>query len=378
MNNLIRIRKELHKIAELSGQEMQTARKVISILESTNPDKMITEIGGYGVAAVYNESSTGLTLMFRAELDALPIQESNNFDYKSQADGVSHKCGHDGHMTILIGLARKIKDFLADISCRIVLLFQPAEETAEGAYAVINNEKFKEIEPDYIFGFHNLPGFPLNSIILRNGTFASASVGMTATLTGETSHAGHPEDGVSPVLAMTNIIQGLLAIPSLHTRLDRAANITIIHSKMGEVAFGTSPGYAEVMATFRSHKNEEMDIMRNNASSLIDGISATYGLKHTISWSENFPALENNIKLVGNIESVAERSQRSCIRIEKPFPWSEDFSWFTSKYSGVFFGIGSGEDHVQLHNSYYDFPDEIIEPTVEYIIEIIIEMDKES
>jgi amidohydrolase len=298
MNNIIKIRKELHKIAELSGQEMQTARKVISILESTNPDKIISEIGGYGVAAVYNESSTGLTLMFRAELDALPIQESNDFDYKSQNGGVSHKCGHDGHMTILIGLARKIKDFLADVSCKIVLLFQPAEETAEGAFAVINSEKFKEIEPDYIFGFHNLPGFPLNSIILRNGTFASASVGMTATLTGETSHAGHPEDGVSPVLAMTNIIQGLLALPSLHTRLDRASNITIIHAKMGEVAFGTSPGYAEVMSTFRSHKNKEMDIMRKKASSLIEGISATYGLKHAISWSENFPALENNIKLV--------------------------------------------------------------------------------
>ena len=274
--NLIDFRKTLHKEPELSRKEKNTSEYIVEILKQFSPEEIITEIGGFGIAAIFDPSSPKElktttrkypTIMFRAELDALPISESNNFSYKSKNNGISHTCGHDGHMTILIGLVEKINQKY--FKERIILLFQPAEETAEGAKLVLEDPKFRSLKPDYIFALHNLPGFEKGSIILRKGIFTSSSKGMIVKLQGESAHAGQPETGNNPVLAMIDIIEGLIAIPQKFTSLNNFALITIIHAKLGERAFGTSPGDAQVMATFRSHKDEDMIIMTQKAISLI-------------------------------------------------------------------------------------------------------------
>lgn len=359
MNDLIDIRRHLHQIAELSGQEANTAAFVKSKLAELSPDEIIENLGGHGLAAVF-DCGDGPATMLRADLDALPISEVNTFDYKSRNPKVSHKCGHDGHMTILIGLAREIAKMRDQLKGRIILLFQPAEETAEGARLVIDDEKFKAIRPDYVFGLHNLPGFPKSSIISRNDEFASASNGLKVNLLGSTSHAGHPENGNNPVLAMTSLIHGLIALPSLHTKLEHAANVTIIHARLGEIAFGTSPGEADVMATFRSHRNDEMAVLTNEAIKLINGIAATYELAQKTEWVEIFPATKNDNSCVETIEEVAENLDYTILRQAVAFPWSEDFGHFLTDYKGAFFGIGSGQGHPQLHNNDYDFPDDII------------------
>ncbi len=369
MKDLTKIRKELHRIAELSGFEIETARTLKTYLETTEPDKIITEIGGHGIAAVYNGASADKTVMLRADMDALPISEINDFDYISMTPGTGHKCGHDGHMTILLGLSRILKDIIKDKPFRTVLLFQPAEEIAAGAKKVIEDEKFREIEPDLIFGLHNLPDFPEGSIIIKKNVFASASSGLKVKLTGRTSHAGHPENGNNPVLAMTSLIHGLMALPSMHTQLENAANITIIHARLGEIAFGTSPGEAEVMATFRSHHNSDMEIMTREALKLINGIATAHGLKHSYEWVEVFPATAGYADCVDIIEKAA--AGKKVISPEIAFPWSEDFGYYLQKYKGAFFGLGSGENHPQLHNPDYDFPDAIIVPGIEIFSSIL-------
>ena len=373
MEKIVDIRKELHQIAEISGQEANTSKKVTELLKQTNPEKVLTEIGGHGVAAIYKGKNPAITIVLRAELDALPIKEINDFEYVSLTPGVSHKCGHDGHMAILLGLAKEMNKIIADKPCNVILLFQPAEETAEGAYEVLKSSAFNEIKPDYIFALHNLPGFPLKSIIVKNESFASASIGMIAELKGMTSHAGHPENGRNPVLAMTNIIQGLLSLPALHTKLENAANITIIHAKMGEIAFGTSPGDAVVMATLRAHHNDDMEILINKARGLVKGIAETYGLEYNISWQDKFPATVNNLDCVEIVKKSSGSMNCNLIEMQYAFPWSEDFGWYTQKYKGAFFGIGSGTNHPQLHNADYDFPDEIIDTGIGMFKNIIVE-----
>lgn len=369
--DLTEFRKHLHQHPELSGQEINTSKYIKKNLELLNPDKIITDIGGHGIAAIFNDNAPCKTLLFRADIDALPIQEKNDFEYKSKIPGVAHKCGHDGHSAILMGLAQKIAGDKS-LKHRIALLFQPAEETAQGALAVINDPKFKEIAPDYCFGLHNLPGYSLGSLIIRNGIFASSSVGMIIDLKGETSHAGHPENGRSPVLAMTSIINAMLAVPQLHTSFSDAALTTIIYARLGEIAFGTSPGYAQVMATLRSHTDRDMDILKNKSSHIVKAIAEAHNLDYTIDWTEYFPALVNDSFSVQTVRYAAEHLHMKIIEKDKPFPWSEDFAYFTSIKS-AFFGLGSGTDHPQLHNSDYDFPDELIDVGSELFHSIILQ-----
>jgi amidohydrolase len=357
-HELILLRRELHKYPELSGKENNTAGKIVKFAEKFNPDEIIKNIGGNGLAVVFQGDHEAKTILIRCELDALPIEEENEFDYKSQTEGVSHKCGHDGHMAIVSGLIpllseKKIKNG------KIVLLYQPAEETGEGAEQILNEDKFKNLNPDYVFALHNLPGFEKNKIIVKENEFTSASKGLKIKLIGKTSHAAEPEKGITPSLAVAELIQRLVEIPNKE-KFDEFTLVTIIHAKIGERAFGTTPGYAELMATLRSYKNENMEKLQAQAEKIIDEVSAKNNLKFKLEWVEEFPSTINDKFCVDVVRKSAEENNLSIEEIKNPFRWSEDFGHFTQKYKGALFGLGSGVDQPQLHNPDYDFPDDII------------------
>jgi amidohydrolase len=364
-------RKKLHEFPELSGKEEQTSLMIKKMLIQFQPDEIISGIGGYGIAVTFDSMRPGPIIMIRAELDALPIHEINKFFYQSKKSGISHSCGHDGHMTILIGLASQLQKEIKNLHGKVILLFQPAEENATGAKLVLNDPKFKSIQPDYIFALHNIPGYNKGSVIVKKGVFTSASEGLIIKLIGKTSHAAHPDKGINPVLAMTTIIEELLKIPKTSTSEQNTDLITIIHVKLGEIAFGTSPGDATIMATFRTHMNEHMQNMSEKAEILVKKIADDHQLDYNIEWVEQFPAVINDDDCVDIIISVSTLLDKEVIAIEKPFLWSEDFSYFTQDTKGAMFGIGSGVNHPQLHNPDYDFPDEILNTGVSLFQEII-------
>ena len=377
LDTLIKTRRHLHSIAELSGQEKQTSAFLISEMKKLNPDNLIENLGGYGFAVVFETHRPGLTICFRAELDALPIAEQNDFDYRSAAPEVSHKCGHDGHAVILLGLADWIKGQLCELSGRIILLFQPAEETAQGALAVLADTRFTELMPDLIFGLHNLPGFPLSGVILREKVFAAASCGLKIKLFGKTSHAAHPEHGISPLNAMLAMLDSINKLPQEVTQPEESAMVTIIHLCLGEEAFGTSPGEAEIMATFRAFSNKALDIMIKKTEQLVQSIAAEYKLKYTLQWVEKFAATINNEQAYSIVLKAVSSTSLDIIKPELPFRWTEDFSYFTERYKAAFFGLGAGESHPQLHNPDYDFPDLSLETGIRIFANIITEVVKE-
>lgn len=355
---LIELRKELHKYPELSGKESQTAKRIVEFAKRFNPDEIISKVGGEGVLVIFEGKQKGKTILIRCDLDALPIDEENEFEHKSVYDNVSHKCGHDGHMSIVSGLIpilseNKIK------KGKVGLLYQPAEETGQGASLVLSDEKFTKQKPDYAFALHNLPGFEKNEIIIKKDVFASASKGLIIKLKGKTSHAGEPERGITPSLAVAELIQELTALPQNKTIQDFSL-VTIIHSRIGERAFGTTPGYAELMATLRSYKDEDMNTLTNLSEELINRIAADHKLKYEIEWVEEFPSTKNDNDCVEVIVQCAEENNLGVNEIDKPFRWSEDFGHFTHNFKGALFGLGSGINQPQLHNPDYDFPDEII------------------
>ncbi|MFW5725819.1 MAG: amidohydrolase, partial [Bacteroidota bacterium] len=292
------------------------------------------------------------------------IDEVNTFAHRSQTEGVSHKCGHDGHSSILAGLALSLQRNPLKKG-RVVLLFQPEEETGQGAAKVIDDEAFKMIQPDMAIALHNLPGFKKSSVVIRKGPFAAASTGMIVNIKGASSHAAHPEQGNSPYRMLADAMVQLTELPEKKKeKFKDFALATIIHAKLGEVAFGTNPGKAVLMATLRTFFNDDMATLKKQAEILIKNLAEEYKLIIDISWVEEFPATINNEDITEVIRKVAEDSGEEVVEIEQPFRWSEDFGHFTSRYPAVLFGIGSGEDSPGLHNNDYDFPDEILPDAV--------------
>lgn len=352
------LRKDLHQHPELSGYESSTADRIISFAQKYNPDEIIEKLGGHGIAIIFNGKESGNTVLIRCELDALPIQEINDFKYRSDKRNISHKCGHDGHMAIVSGLITVLSENRIEKG-RVILLYQPAEETGTGAELVLEDSRFKKLQPDFVFALHNLPGFELNQIIYKRKEFAAASKGLIIRLTGKTSHAAEPEKGISPAAAVAELIRNLTVLPSDKVK-EGFALVTIIHSIIGERAFGTTPGYAELMATLRSFQNDDMNKLTSGAKELIEKTAADYNLKFEIEWVEEFPATINDNECIDVLIEISEELKLSAKKVDQPFKWSEDFGHFTNNFKGALFGIGSGVNHPQLHNPDYDFPDDII------------------
>ncbi len=366
LNEIISFRRELHKNPELSGNEFNTQKRIVKFVKSYNPDE-IYSIAKTGLAVVFEGAEKGQTLMFRADIDALPIQEKNkNLDYRSANRSKAHLCGHDGHTAILIAFASKLSRNRPKKG-KIILLFQPSEETGEGALSVLNDDKFKEIEPNYIFGFHNLPEFKKNEIIIKKGTFTSSSKGVIIKLKGKTAHAAEREKGINPANAISRVIRFIYQQINQHHDFSDLAFATIIYIRLGEITFGTSPGEAEILLTLRAVENKDMKKMTFLIKNKLNTIARQEKLKYDITYTEIFPPVINNNDLVKNITDELKENNFKLKRPKFPFRWSEDFAWYTQKYKSMYFGIGSGKKTANLHNSNYDFPDDIIETGVEIL-----------
>jgi amidohydrolase len=366
---LIELRHRLHREAELSGQEYGTLRILQNFLTATGPDEIISSLGGTGLAAVYNGTRPGPTVMLRADMDALPINEPNTFPYRSIHENVSHKCGHDGHMAMVAGVGLSMKDRSRQAGT-VILLFQPAEETGKGALQILEDPQYARLKPDYIFGMHNLPRFPMHTLYLADDTFASASCGITVSLKGETAHAGTPHTGKSPALAISDLIRGFNEL-SKDLPPDLLPLVTVVHALLGEKAFGVAPGTGEISATLRSRTTEGMQALADAAKEMAEKTARQYGLSVSVSFSEVFPATANHAAQTHQVKSAAEKAGYSFEYLDKPFAWSEDFGHYLTSIPGAFFGLGAGEDTPDLHAENYDFPDQLIATGVSLYLSLL-------
>lgn len=369
LEQLIWLRRHLHKHPELSGREKQTAATLSDFLKQYQPDELHIDLAGHGMAAIYDSGKQGPVICFRADMDALPIEEINTFEYRSAKPGVSHKCGHDGHMAILTGLAIVLADNRPKQG-KVMLLFQPAEETGEGAEKILQQTFFSKLQPHWVFALHNLPGFRKNAIIFKEGSFAAASKGMIVHLEGRSSHAAHPEQGNSPVHMMTRLIEQLTELPDKQNTWQDFVLLTIIHAKLGDVAFGTNPGNASVMATLRTFSNDDMQLLTQLAEERVRELAHDHGIRASVSYTEVFPATVNHPAAGNFIKNAAQQTGYPLVELKEPFRWSEDFGHFTQKFQGALFGLGAGEQQPGLHNPDYDFPDELIPAGVEIFYNI--------
>ena len=356
---LVALRHALHRRPELSSQERETAARIAAELERCRADEILMDLGTHGVAAVYDSGVEGPTVLFRCELDGLPITEISTFAWRSEIEGKGHLCGHDGHMAILCGLARYL-DANKPARGRVVLMFQPAEETGAGAADVNADARFEQIRPDFAFALHNLPGLPLGAVGVRPGPFTFASEGLAIRLSGRTSHAAQPEAGLSPAAVMCRLMEALPALPETLGHTPGHSLVTLSHARLGEAAFGISPGEADIFVTVRAIDDELQAELMGRAEALARDLAKAGGLGVDFDRHENFAAGHNDEEAVARIEKAADALGVKRVVVGDPFRWSEDFGRFGSVAKTGLFVLGSGEDHPGLHNPDFDFPDELI------------------
>jgi amidohydrolase len=352
-------RRRLHRTPEISGEESETARTVRAFLASAGADRVITSIGGHGVAGIFEGREPGPTVMFRAELDALPIEEISDAPHRSSIPGKAHLCGHDGHMAILAALALGLSRQRPQRG-RAVLLFQPAEETGAGAAAVVADPKFREIAPDFVFSLHNLPGMKFGKVALVEGPVNCASRGMRIAFTGKTAHASMPETGVSPVNAVAHLMPALTALGSGGPMDEGFAMVTVTHVRIGEPAFGIAPAHGEMWATLRTLTDAGMDALVAKAERLANDAARADGLSVAISYSDIFQHCENAPEAVAHLRRALDAEGVPHDRGDLPMRASEDFGRLGANAPAAMFFLGAGEHRPALHNPDYDFPDDLI------------------
>lgn len=356
---LTAFRRMLHRFPEISGEERETAARIVAALEPLSPSRILTGLGGHGVAAVFDSGVAGPTVLFRAELDALPIQEINDLDWVSEVPGKGHLCGHDGHMTMLLALGRLVARRPVARG-RVVLMFQPAEEDGSGARAVVADPAFAAIKPDWAFAIHLEPGRPFGFVATRAGLMNCASQGLAIRLQGKTAHAASPEDGVSPAQAVAGLIPALDALGQGGDLDDSFRLSTLTHVNIGEPTFGIAPADALIHVTLRATQDGALADMAAQARALAEDAAARAGLSVKFAVCDAFAATVNDPAAVEVAAAAVEALGVDHGPEGLPMRASEDFGVFGWGAKAAMLCLGPGVDYAALHNPDYDFPDDII------------------
>lgn len=365
-------RKYLHANPELSLGETNTQQFILDFLR-TNTSAEIQRIAGTGVLALFDSGQPGPVVLIRGDIDALPIEETNSFEHQSIHKGISHKCGHDGHTVILMGLGLELTKKNLHKG-KVFLLFQPAEEIGMGAQLVLNDPVFNQLEIDFVFALHNLPGFATHEIVLKENEFTPNVQSAVLILQGKTAHAAEPEKGFNPAPVLAEIIRFAESNTRNNPDLKDFFLITPVYAMMGEKAYGISAGYAEIHLTLRSHSLSLMKEKSNKLEEFVRKVSNQYGVFPELSWIQVFTANKNHTAAIDIIRKAASRLSLKTREIHTPFKWGEDFGLFTQKFKGALFGLGAGTDSPALHNPDYDYPDEITPTGIQMFLGIIQEI----
>ncbi|MGB1157575.1 MAG: M20 aminoacylase family protein [Alphaproteobacteria bacterium] len=365
-------RHDIHAHPELQYDVHRTAALVAEKLQAFGVDDVVTGIGRTGVVGVIRGKgqSSGKTIGLRADMDALPIQEIRDLDYKSTTDGKMHACGHDGHTAMLLGAARHLAEN-RDFDGTVVVIFQPAEEGGAGGKAMVDDGMMERFGIEEVYGMHNVPGMPVGTFASRVGPLMAAADHIEITIEGKGAHAAMPQNGVDTVVVASAVVQALQSIVSRNVDpLDQAVvSITQIHA--GD-AFNVIPQVAELAGTVRTFLPETRDAVERRIAEVCAGVGAAYGANVTPIYTRNYPATVNHadqtafaLDVAADIvgESAVERNMDGMMG-------GEDFSFMLLERPGNFIFVGNG-DTAGLHHPEYDFNDDAIPYGCSYWISLV-------
>ncbi len=361
---LTAFRRDLHSHPELGFEEVYTAARVKEALTLCGVDEVHTGIGKTGVVAVVRGRGQGTNAIgLRADMDALPLQEHNEFGWKSARSGLMHACGHDGHTAMLIGAARYLAE-TRHFDGTAVLIFQPGEEGYAGARAMMQDGLFDRFPCDKVFAQHNSPETPLGIIGVTPGPMQAAVDRIEITVHAKGGHGARPHNAVDVVLVAAHIITAAQSIVARNVSAFDQAVISICSLQAGNPdAMSVMPGEAVLVGTVRSYREEIQMLVETRLTALCQSIAQGFGAEAFIRYERIYPATVNTAPEAHFAADVAASlvGEAQVLRNMTPSMGGEDFSFMLQAVKGAYLRIGQGgQDGRYLHNSRYDFNDDIL------------------
>jgi len=362
---LTAIRRDLHAHPELGFEEHRTAEIVSRELDRLGIEHH-DRVGKTGVVGVIRgeRQESGRAVGLRADMDALPMHEENNFAHVSRFKGRMHGCGHDGHTTMLLGAARYLAATRA-FDGTVYLIFQPGEEGFAGGKAMVEEGLFERFPADEIYALHNWPGLPPGTIAVRPGPMMAAADRIEIHIEGRGGHAAHPHIAVDPVLVAGHIITAAQSIVARNVSPVDTAVVSLCAMHAGNLAaMSVIPRDARLVGTVRTFRPQTQDAVERRLSELVHSIAAAFGATATLKYERVYPATVNSEREAEFAARVADTliGSENVVRDLEPSMGSEDFSFMLQRRPGAYARLGQGgaEGGCFLHNSRYDFNDDVI------------------
>lgn len=380
LQKIVELRHFLHRNAELSLHEAETGRILRDFLRRNTSLEIVERDGWFYAVKQGGKAAEGMSshlnsempaikpemssdaIAFRADMDALPIEERIDLPYASEHPGVSHKCGHDGHCAALCGLALELENRQTDRP--VYFIFQKAEEIGAGgapAAELIGEKGIREI-----YAFHNLSGYPEKSLVYRRGLTQPASEGMKILFFGRQSHASAPEDGRNPAQVIAETVLHIGELLSKEHRGMVLCTITGIEAGSGD--FGISAGEGSISVTLRASEEAELLEMEEEIRAFAQARAASQGIRTEFRISDRFPETRNSDAGIDRVLAAAKQLGVPCVPMEEMWRASEDFGHYLKKCGGAMFYIGNGEGWPALHTVEYDFNDRVLETAVDLYV----------
>ncbi|MDP3253180.1 MAG: M20 aminoacylase family protein [Hydrogenophaga sp.] len=365
---LTALRRDLHAHPEIGFEEHYTANRVVESLKVCGVDEIHTGIGKTGVVAVIRGRKTGSGRMLglRADMDALPMTEHNDFAWRSTRPGMMHGCGHDGHTTMLVGAARYLAE-TRNFDGTAVLIFQPGEEGFAGAKAMIEDGLFDRFPVQSVYGMHNWPQMKPGMVGVNPGPMMASADRITIEITGKGGHGAHPYQTVDPVLVAAHIITAVQSIVSRNVRAIDSAVISLCAMQAGDMgAFSVMPGKATLVGTVRTFNPEVQNLVEKRLHEVCSGVALGLGAAAHVNYERIYPATVNSRDEARFAGDVAQRlvGHDHVDRNMDPSMGAEDFSFMLQVKPGAYLRLGQGAESGMggcfLHNSRYDFNDEVL------------------
>lgn len=365
---LTAFRRDLHAHPELGFEERYTSGRVQEALKLCGVDEIHTGLGKTGVVAVIHgkRNSSGKMLGLRADMDALPMTEKNDFVWKSATPGLMHGCGHDGHTAMLVGAARYLAE-TRNFDGTAVLIFQPGEEGYAGAKAMIEDGLFERFPVQSVYGMHNWPAMRPGTIGINPGPMMAAADRITVEITGKGGHGAHPYQTVDPVLVAAHIITAVQSIVSRNVKPVDSAVISLCAMQAGDLgAMSVIPDKATLVGTVRSFNPVVQALLERRLSELCQAIALGFGATATVNYHRMYPATINSPAEAHFAGDVAQSlvGREHVVRDLEPSMGAEDFSFMLQVKPGAYLRLGQGAENgvgsCLLHNTSYDFNDEVL------------------
>ena len=366
---LQQIRRDIHAHPELAYEENRTADLVAARLTEWHIP-VVRGLGKTGVVGIIRRGSANRAIGLRADMDALPMQETNTFAHRSSHDGKMHACGHDGHTAMLLGAAHYLAQH-GNFDGTVYVIFQPAEEGGAGAQRMIDDGLFEQCPMEAVFGMHNWPGLAQGSFALREGPMMASSNEFEVTVKGKGAHAAQPHKGIDPIMVAVQIAQSWQTIVARNVSPVESAVLSITQIHSGS-ATNVIPDQATLIGTVRTFKADVLDMMEANMRRIAGHTALAFGAELEFRFQRNYPALVNHAKETAACAAVLRSlvgAQNVNAQIE-PTMGAEDFAFMLQAKPGCYVFIGNGDGvhraaghglgPCNLHNASYDFNDALL------------------